>query len=182
MSFQAYLETIKARTGKTPEDFRVLAAQKGLAKHSEIIAWLKTDYGLGLGHARAIALLLLNPGSKPDIEAALDSLFARDKATWRKPFDALAKKVGKFGPDVAVSAGKTYINLTRNGKKFGIVQPSATKRLDIGIKRKGVAPTGRFEAAQSWNPMVTHRVRVEDPKQIDAEVLAWLKQAYEAAK
>jgi hypothetical protein len=31
------------------------------------------------------------------------------------------------------------------------------------------------------NAMVTHRVRISDPKQIDAEVLAWLKQAYDAA-
>ena len=180
MSFQAYLDTIKAKTGKTPEDFRALAAKKGLVKHGEIIAWLKADFGLGLGHARAIAHVLLNPGGKPSTEDALDSLFAGNKASWRKPFDALAKKVGKFGPDVAVSAGKTYINLTRNGKKFGIVQPSVAERLDIGIKLKSVAPTKRFEAAGSWNAMVTHRVRITDPKQIDKEVLAWLKQAYDA--
>jgi hypothetical protein len=30
MTFQAYLDTIKAKTGKDPEDFRVLAADKGL--------------------------------------------------------------------------------------------------------------------------------------------------------
>ena len=30
MSFQAYIDTIKAQTGKTPEDFKVLAQQKGL--------------------------------------------------------------------------------------------------------------------------------------------------------
>jgi hypothetical protein len=29
--------------------------------------------------------------------------------------------------------------------------------------------------------MVTHRVRISDPKQVDGEVLAWLKRAYEAA-
>jgi hypothetical protein len=28
---------------------------------------------------------------------------------------------------------------------------------------------------------VTHRVRIAQAKEIDAEVLAWLKQAYEAA-
>ena len=53
--------------------------------------------------------------------------------------------------------------------------------MDIGIKLKGVAPTERFEAAGSWNAMVTHRVRITDPQQIDADVLAWLKQAYDAA-
>jgi len=54
-------------------------------------------------------------------------------------------------------------------------------RFDIGIKLKGVAPAGRLEAAVSWNNMVSHRVRISDPKQIDAKLLAWLEQAYDAA-
>ena len=86
----------------------------------------------------------------------------------------------KFGADVTVSSTNTYISLLRGGKKFGIVQIS-TERLDIGIKLKGVKPTDRLEAAGKWNAMVTHRVRITDPKQIDKEVIAWLKQAYEAA-
>ena len=68
----------------------------------------------------------------------------------------------------------------RGSKKFAIVQVTA-ERLDIGIKLRGVAPTERLAAAGSWNAMVTHRVRISDPQQIDAEVLAWLKQAYYAA-
>jgi hypothetical protein len=54
--------------------------------------------------------------------------------------------------------------------------------LDIGIKLKDAAPTERFEAAGSWNNMVTHRVRISESVQIDADLLAWLKQAYAAAK
>jgi hypothetical protein len=61
------------------------------------------------------------------------------------------------------------------------VMPSSAERLDIGIKFKGVAPTARLEAAGTWHTMVTHRVRITDPKQIDKELLAWLKQAYDAA-
>ena len=57
---------------------------------------------------------------------------------------------------------KSYISLVRGAKKFGIVQISA-ERIDIGIKLKGVPPTERFEAAGSWNAMVTHRVRISDP-------------------
>ena len=86
-----------------------------------------------------------------------------------------------FGADVASAPTNTYISLLRGRDKFGIVQPSAAERLDIGIKLKGVAPTGRFEAAASWNAMVTHRVRISDPEQIDGELLAWLRQAYDAA-
>jgi hypothetical protein len=67
MSFQSYLQNIKAKTGKGPEDFRRLAAEKGFTtgdtikegvKAGEIVAWLKQDCGLGHGHAMAIYALL----------------------------------------------------------------------------------------------------------------------------
>lgn len=58
MSFQAYIDNIKAKTGKTPADFRELAKEKGLltpeTKAGEIVAWLKEDFDLGHGHAMAI--------------------------------------------------------------------------------------------------------------------------------
>jgi hypothetical protein len=58
MSFQAYLDNIKKKTGKTAEDFTKLAEKKGLLKEGvkagEIVAWLKKDFDLGHGHAMAI--------------------------------------------------------------------------------------------------------------------------------
>ena len=58
MSFQAYIDNIKAKTGKTPEDFKKIAETKGLlkpgVKAGEIVAWLKKDFDLGHGHAMAI--------------------------------------------------------------------------------------------------------------------------------
>jgi hypothetical protein len=182
MSFQAYLDNVKAKTGKSPADFAKLANQKGLTKHGEIVSWLKSDYKLGHGHATAIAGVILKGGSPPRSDGKkLDDLFSGTKASWRKPGEALIAKVANFGPDVEALANSTYVNLLRAKKKFGILQPASASRLDIGIKLKGQAPAGRFEAAGDWNAMVTHRVRIEDAKDIDAEVLAWLKRAYEAA-
>src|SRR5687768_12559583 len=54
MSFQAYLDNIEEKTGKTPNDFIAEAKKKNLTESKDIIAWLKNDYGLGLGHARAL--------------------------------------------------------------------------------------------------------------------------------
>ena len=58
MSFQAYIDNIKAKTGKTPDDFKKLAKDKGLmepgVKAMIIVNWLKKDFGLGHGHAMAI--------------------------------------------------------------------------------------------------------------------------------
>lgn len=67
MSFQGYLKTIAAKTGKSPDDFRRLAAEKGFTdgervtpgvKAGEIVQWLKDDFALGHGHAMAIYALL----------------------------------------------------------------------------------------------------------------------------
>ncbi|MFA5835141.1 MAG: DUF4287 domain-containing protein [Bacteroidota bacterium] len=62
MSFQAYLDNIKAKTGKTPDDFKNLAAKNGLlkagTKAGQIVAWLKKDFELGHGHAMAIYAVL----------------------------------------------------------------------------------------------------------------------------
>lgn len=65
MSYQAYLNTIKQKTGKGPADFRAMAEEKGFTKSGELVAkagdvtnWLKTDYELGHGHAMAIYALL----------------------------------------------------------------------------------------------------------------------------
>jgi hypothetical protein len=116
---------------------------------------------------------------KSDAEK-IDRLFTGDKARWWKPYDKLLARIGKFGPDVSTDPTNTYISILRNGKKLAVVQVS-TERLDIGIKLKSMQPTERFEAAAAWNSMVTHRVRISEPDQIDKEVLAWLKQAYEAA-
>jgi len=60
MSFQAYLDNVEEKTGKTPNDFVSEARKKNLTEFKDIIAWLKKDYGLGLGHARAIAYVIRN--------------------------------------------------------------------------------------------------------------------------
>jgi hypothetical protein len=57
MSFQAYLDNIEAKTGKTPNEFIALAKEKGFGpdtKAGEIVAWLKEDFGLGHGHSMAM--------------------------------------------------------------------------------------------------------------------------------
>ena len=182
MTFQAYLDSVKKQTGLGPKDFAALAAERGLTRHGEIMAWLKADYGLGHGHATAIATVLLKSDArKAGPEAQLDALFSGTKAGWRAACDRLIAEVAAFGSDASAAPNETYVNLLRVRKKFAIVQPSSAKRLDIGIKLPGIEPVGRLEAAGSWNAMVTHRVRIADPAEIDTEVLDWLRAAYTAA-
>ncbi len=62
MSFQAYIDNIQKKTGKSGEELVALASKKGYldptTKAMEIVNWLKEDFDLGHGHAMAIVLLI----------------------------------------------------------------------------------------------------------------------------
>jgi hypothetical protein len=185
MTFQAYLDSIKAKTGKGPEDFIAVAREKGLLvegmKATPILAWLKEDFDLGSGHAMAIFGILkeaLQP--RPSNEARIAAQFAGGKSVWQQPYDELLARIREFGPDVSVAATDTYLSLLRGTKKFAVVYTTAA-RMDVGLKLKGVEPSGRLTPAGSWNSMVTHRVRIADAAELDAELLAWLREAYDRA-
>ena len=63
MSFQAYLDNIQEKTGKTPNEFIAMAQHKGFGpqtKAGEILAWLKDDFDLGRGHGMAIVHIIKN--------------------------------------------------------------------------------------------------------------------------
>ncbi|GLQ57845.1 DUF4287 domain-containing protein [Devosia nitrariae] len=58
MSFQAYLDAVEAKTGKTPRQIIDLAKSKGFdaesVKAGQILARLKSEYDLGRGHGMAL--------------------------------------------------------------------------------------------------------------------------------
>lgn len=69
MSFQAYLDNIEKKTGKTTADFHALARARGLLQPgltaTQLVAWLKQDFGLGHGHAMAIWAVCQREGWVP---------------------------------------------------------------------------------------------------------------------
>ncbi|MBK9718417.1 MAG: DUF4287 domain-containing protein [Saprospiraceae bacterium] len=66
MSFQAYIDNIKTKTGKIPEDFKNQVEQEGILrsdmKATELVLWLKENYQLGHGHAMAIWAVFKSKG------------------------------------------------------------------------------------------------------------------------
>ncbi|WP_309115485.1 DUF4287 domain-containing protein [Saccharothrix sp.] len=63
MSFQAYLDAIEKKTGKTPAELLAEATGRGYdptTKAAVVLDWLKTDYDLGRGHGMALFHVLKN--------------------------------------------------------------------------------------------------------------------------
>jgi hypothetical protein len=184
MSIQAYFDTIKAKTGLGPDDFKRLAAERGLlgpgVKTADIVAWLKADYGLGSGHAMALVSALGQVrGQSLTVDDKVTAQFTGAKAHWRATYDKLLAHARGFG-EVNLAPTNSYISLRKGGGKFAIVQVTAN-RLDLGLKLPGVAGAESLEPAGSWNSMVTHRIRLADPADLTPAVLDWLRRAYERA-
>ncbi|GAA2556848.1 DUF4287 domain-containing protein [Winogradskya consettensis] len=63
MSFQAYLDAIEVKTGKTPAALLTEARERGYGpdtRAGEVVQWLKDDYELGRGHAMALVHVIKN--------------------------------------------------------------------------------------------------------------------------
>lgn len=175
------IRNLEDKTGRSLADWSAIAKGSGQERHGQIVAWLKSEHGLGHGYANLIAL---ESRGGLTIEVAADdgvaAVFAGDKAALKPLYDGIESYVKSLGGDVEIAPKKVNVSVRRS-KQFALVQPSTKTRMDLGIQLKGVAPTGRLEPSGSWNSMVSHRVRLEDASTLDDEVRGWLKAAYDAA-
>jgi hypothetical protein len=174
---------LKENTGKSLEQWTGLARASGKQKHGELVSWLKSEHGLTHGYANLVAHTTFKSDAASQTAAGADlvsAMFVGDKAALRPIFDSLMKSIRAFGQDIEETPKKGYLSLRRK-TQFVTLHPSTKTRFDVGLKLRGVAPSGRLEAAGSWNAMVTHRVRLESPGEVDKQLIGWLKQAYEQA-
>lgn len=175
------IANMKEKTGKTLPQWIKLVGKSGLEKHGQIVKQLKADHGIGHGFANLIANQALAAGKAPAASADLVAAqYAGKKAELKPIYDALIEAVHGFGKDVEIAPKKSYVSLRRN-KQFGLIQPSTATRVDVGLNLKGNKPTKRLELSGSFNAMVSHRVRVTDASEVDAQLIGWLKAAYESA-
>jgi len=178
---QTMIDNLKLNTGKSLDEWVMMVRSTGLEKHKEMLQYLQNEHGLTYGYANLVALTARGSGiAASSGEELLEEQYKGAKAAMRPIYEALIDAVTAFGEDVEIAPKKTYVSLRRK-RQFAIFQPTTVTRMDVGINLKGVAPAGRLEASGSFNSMVTHRMRVTSAEEVDDELIAWLRQAYQAA-
>ena len=176
------MKNFVAKTGNTLEHWKKVAAGSGLNKHGQIVKMLKSDHGMTHGFANLVAhkFLKSDAGSaSPDTDLVADQ-YAKGKEHLRPIYDLLVDQIKSFGSDIEIAPKKAYVALRRK-KQFGLIQPSTKTRVDVGINIKGKDPQGKLGASGSWNSMVSHRVKLSEVSEIDDQLIAWLKEAYDKA-
>jgi len=175
------IANMKEKTGKTLEQWLAIARRSKLEKHGELVRMLKSDHGMTHGFANLVAHKTLksdaaSAAATTDLVAAQ---YSRAKSDLRPIYDAVIAAARKCG-DVEIAPKKAYVSLRRS-KQFAIIQPTTKTRVDLGLNLKGEPAAGRLEASGSFNAMVSHRVRLESPADVDKDVKAWLRKAWDAA-
>ncbi len=176
------LRNIEEQTGKSIDELIQSGLATGQEKHTALRKFYQEEFGLTYGNANALAILARDKtkGTAGKEENFLDAQYSGKKEGLRPIYDALAAEVAKFGDDVELAPKRTYVSLRRS-KQFGLIQPSTATRVDVGINLAGAEPTERLEASGSFNSMVSHRVRLSSPEDVDDALIGWLRQAYDAA-
>jgi predicted transport protein len=175
------IKNLEEQSGKSFAEWIKIVQDSKLEKHGELVNMLKEKYKIGHGYAN----LVVHHAKQSHAGAAGEEndLIAeqyKGKENLRSWYDTIIKKVSSFGNDIEIAPKKAYVSLRRK-KQFLIIQPSTKSRMDIGLNLKNVSPSGKLEAAGSWNSMCTHRVKLEDEKAIDDNLFKWVKEGYDQA-
>ncbi|MFH9134652.1 DUF4287 domain-containing protein [Streptomyces sp. NPDC017524] len=62
----SYFPSIEKKYGRPVSEWTALIRASPLTRHMELVAWLKSDHGLGHGHANALVADTLAEGSHPE--------------------------------------------------------------------------------------------------------------------
>ena len=185
-AIETQLKNIQAKTGKTLDQLgEILLRKSGLTKHGELRDFAKRELGLGHGDANTLVHVAsqVRRRQRGGGRRRLDRRCARrdllgPKAALRPIHDAFMAGIAKFG-EFEIAPKKGYVSLRRK-KQFAMIGPGTKTRVDIGINMKGVKGTDRLVELPPGG-MCQYKVAVTDAKEVDKELIGWVKQAFDAA-
>jgi len=144
------------KTGKPLSHWIKIVKASKIEKHKAIIDFLKAEHGFTYGFANFVSLKAraADAGSIDDADLLATQYKGKEKL---KPI---------------------YEKLL---SEFALIKPATKTRIDLGLKIKDKAITGRLEKSGPFGAMCTHRVQLTEVTQVDKELVGWLKEAYEKA-
>ena len=108
---------------------------------------------------------------------SVESHFAGKEATTRKIYESLLKTSRKFG-SVVEDPKKTSIHLNNKTAFAGVATRKTAIILTIKSDRQLSSPR-IHKSEQTSAKRFHHEVRLTSPADVDAELIRWLKAAYE---
>lgn len=179
------LANIEKRSGKSLRELAAFIKASGLNRHGEIRDLLKRELTMGHGDANTLVHHVLKSDG-PSAAAAtglstddlVAGLYTGAKAALRPIHDRLMAEIVKFGA-FEIAPKKIYVSLRRK-KQFAMIGPATNARIEVGLNMKGIAPTDRLVEMPPGG-MCSYKIKLTSAAEVDATVIAWIRQAYDGA-
>lgn len=181
---QTQLENIQKKTGRSLAELASVAQKSGLTKHGELRDMFKEKFGLGHGDANSLVHAILKSDGTRAAEGksddtVLDEIYTGAKAAQRPIHETLMKHINKLG-EFEIVPKKGYVSLRRK-KQFAMIGPKTNTRFEVGINAKDLKKSSRL-VEQPKGSMCNYIVALTDASEVDAELVGWIKSAYEGAE
>lgn len=166
------------RTGRSLDEWFAVLEPLGLDRHGQIVTHLKDQHDVTHGFANLIShRYRARDAAEPTPDERITAQYAGAKAHLRSIYDTIAAIAHDFGDDVEIAPKKAGVSLRRS-KQFALVEPATRTRVDVGLNLKGEPATQRMRAVTG---MCTHKVAITDVAEVDDELVALLRLAYDRA-
>ena len=177
-ALKTMIDNMAEKTGKSLSEWKVILKKKAFAKHGEAVKYLKTEHNVTHGFANTIVTL-----SKEENIAPEDLVVQqyKGKESLLPIYECLLEEIKKLGDDITITPKKGSVSIIRK-KQFTLIKPATKTRVDLGLKIKDKPTTARLENSGPFGTMCTHRVRLTDAAEVDAELIAWIAEAYDKAQ
>jgi len=173
-ALQTMIDNMLEKTGKSLEEWIQILNNKSFEKHSQAVTFLKEEYNVTHGFANTIVTLSKTDGTS---ESELLSNQYKGKETLKPIYDKIVNEIKAFGDDIKIVPKKTEVSIERK-RKFAVIKAATNSRIDLGLKLKNKPITSRLESSGPFGTMCTHRVRLSSIKDVNTELIEWLKEAY----
>jgi predicted transport protein len=176
----AVTKTMKDKTGRSRDEWVALVDRSGVdpLDQKAVRAWLKTEHQLTQPLQWAISLEAARQAGwvEPTLADQVNGQYSGKKEALRPIFDKLDEAIEKLGQDVDRMAGSNYVAFTR-GRQFAAVTPATASRVDLGLRFTDAPGSARISASKGPGQS-THKIPLTSAEDVDAEVVAMLRDAY----
>jgi hypothetical protein len=172
-----WIRVLQKQTGEGLDHWNQRVRSENFKDEKSLRAWLNQQGVKGY----AESLLVMERFCYPDFLTAsadelIDGQYA-DRPHLRPIYDAIINVVMGIGA-VTIQTRKTYVSLLTPRRTFARVQPTTKNRVAVGLRLEGRKPSGRLQSS-TIHPTMKFQIGLTSVDEVDAEVLSWLRQAYD---